>query len=991
MSAVKRSGSAYIWLPVVAVLAIVAWIVWKKTSGDHAHPAANAIESRFTIRDRFAISLVAKEPDVINPMTMCVDPQGAIYVSESSTYRYGLEGSPSKDTLNPIKRIELGPDGRPTRVTVVAQGFANPVMGIDIYRNKLYATCLNELFVMDVEPDGQLTNRKVLVRDSAQPWNPFGMYRVMVGPDARLWLAIADHPDSKPVTLTGSDGSKVQLRGQSGGFARCNLDGSALEMVVQGFRAPFAFDIDPWGHLWAISNGEGSPNIYVDVIPGMDYGYHSRNVSYAWLAGKTSLSPPVTEMGPGANTVALHYYSSMFPADFWGSILIANWGSHGAYPTNRIIRQFVRQEAAGSDSVATVGEVFRESDGLFLSSTDSLFRPVGMTTAPDGGLYLADWHGQDDESDSTGRIFKISYPGSTGENDEHPGNFSTMSAGELCRLLDSRNRFVRVQAQDALAQLGQAAITPLTGLLESGSAFAAAQAIWTLTQINSEAAAQAMTAALRHKDARVRAFGLRQLRQAAGEPIGGPPYRTMTNSNNEFNSPRLLSPEALATLAATLTHDPDQEVRVEAALSQHSPDAISEGLLNALDIATSKRLRYQIGFELGRYGNTAALRKLHTAADPGLQRIALIAAQTAIQEKSPLAAAVAGWDLSKDENAAKDLIARIEAGKANPKQAADRLIALDWLEAHPQAANPPLAAFLLDCIRDNDYMVQAAALRTMRQRALQDEKIKEAVQAILHKSHGPLLSFLQLEALYTLGSFANPGPAEDWLPWLKDSSAQVVTAALRALREQPRDAGFVNSLWPAGLAAAQRSPQLAEEALFSFKKAGADAAQLEKLPQPPARPANKEQLGKAVLAALPQASAQRGRWSFNGTCVTCHSAKSDDGAFRLGPNLASIGAASQPGYLIESILEPSKVLKTGFQIETVETTDGQVYSGQIETRGQDILIKRAGAAPVTVPMAAVKKRTTSHVSPMPDGLYHEMTVKELADLTAYLMTLKGGN
>jgi hypothetical protein len=340
----------------------------------------------------------------------------------------------------------------------------------------------------------------VLVKDSAEPWNPFGMYRVMVGPDAKLWLAIADHPDSKPVTLTGSDGSKARLRGQSGGFVRCNLDGSALEVIVQGFRAPFAFDIDPWGHLWAISNGEGSPNIYVDVIPGMDYGYHSRNVSYAWLAGKTKLAPPVSEMGPGANTVALHYYGSMFPDDFWGSIIMANWGSHGAFPTNRIIRQFVRQERPNSDSAAGVGEVFRESPELFLSSTDSLFRPVGMTAAPDGGLYLADWHGHDDESDTTGRIFKITYAGSGGSgsgNDYSPAKIKNMDPAALCELLGNRNRFVRTQAQDALVQAGPAALGALTQVLKNGDAFAAANAIWTLTRFHSESAVQAMTACAR--------------------------------------------------------------------------------------------------------------------------------------------------------------------------------------------------------------------------------------------------------------------------------------------------------------------------------------------------------------------------------------------------------------------------------------------------------------------------------------------------------------
>src|SRR5690606_31630522 len=153
-------------------------------------------------------------------------------VTESATYRYGPEGAPSGRADNTIKRIKPGSNGRPEEVKIVASGFENPVMGVFIYENKLYATCLNELFVMDITPSGDLTNRRLLVKDAAEPWNPFGMYRVIVGPDGRLWLAIADHPGTMPVTLTGSDGRKVTLSGQSGGIVRCNLDGSGLEMIV---------------------------------------------------------------------------------------------------------------------------------------------------------------------------------------------------------------------------------------------------------------------------------------------------------------------------------------------------------------------------------------------------------------------------------------------------------------------------------------------------------------------------------------------------------------------------------------------------------------------------------------------------------------------------------------------------------------------------------------------------------------------------------------
>lgn len=987
----KRFNAKYLWFLVVLVLGIAIWFFLEDRGELIPKLPRNEIENTFTTGDRINVTLIAKEPDIINPMTMCIDRSGAIYVSESFTYRYGLKGSPSQDTLtlNPIKRIELGVDGKLSKVTIVAEGFANPVMGIDIYGDKLYATCLNELFAMDIGKDGQLSNKTVLVKDSAQPWNPFGMYRVAVGPDARLWLAIADHPDSKPVTLTGSDGSSLQLRGQSGGFVRCNLDGSDLQLVVQGFRAPFAFDFDPWGHLWAISNGERSPNIYVDVIPGMDYGYHSRSVSYAWLAGKTNLAPPVTEMGSGANTAALHYYGSMFPSDFWGSILIANWGSHGAYPTNRFIKQFVQQQTATHDSVKLVGETFRETIDTFLSSADSMFRPVGVALAPDGSIFLADWHGQDDESDTTGRIFRLSYVGRTSKRNKYdPEKISKMGARQLCGLLDNQNKFIRLDAQRLLVQLKKEAIPPLERLLKRGNAFEAANAIWTLTQLQDSAAFEAMTVALKHGDARVRALTLRQLRQAAGQPIGGP---AGTDNSKGLKRRQLMSSGALAALAAPLLKDTDPEVRIEAALSQNTRAAINNGLISTLSIATSKRLRYQIGFELGRYADSATVMQLYDTTAPARHRIALIAAQTALDEKTDIAAVVKDWDLSKDENRAKDLIAKVEAGKGAPKETADRLIALDWLEEHPRSANAALTAFLLDCLQNDDYLVKAATLRVLRQHLLQNEKTRQAVLEITHKAKDPLYASLSNEALYTIASYNDPGPISDWLGRLRDSSAKVVTATVRALRQRPHDTGFVDGLWPDALAAAQRHPGLAEEFWFAFKKNGLDKNRLSKLPKYPARPTSKIELAKMVLAAIPQASAERGKWTFQADCASCHSTKVDDGEFRLGPNLASIGSASQSEYLIESILDPNKVLKTGYQIETIETTDGKIYSGQVETREENILIREAGLPLLTIPMAQIKKRTTSHVSPMPDGLYHDMTIKELADLIAYLKSLKGSN
>ena len=120
----------------------------------------------FTLPDGFELSLVAAEPDIVNPMTMCVDEHGVIFATEAHTYRWGTNGSPFNPPSNPIKRITLGPDGRAASTVVVADGFADPVIGICTRAGKIYATSLNELFSMEVGPEGKGVNRKLLVKDA---------------------------------------------------------------------------------------------------------------------------------------------------------------------------------------------------------------------------------------------------------------------------------------------------------------------------------------------------------------------------------------------------------------------------------------------------------------------------------------------------------------------------------------------------------------------------------------------------------------------------------------------------------------------------------------------------------------------------------------------------------------------------------------------------------------------------------------------------------
>src|SRR6185369_1448944 len=124
----------------------------------------------FIVPKDFEIELVAADPVVINPITMILDDKGRIIVSESHTYRYGPPGSPIKPFANPV--ILLDPDGKGgfTR-TLVADGFADPVMGIAVKGNKLWLTANNYLYTYDLadappeKGKGIAINRKAILTD----------------------------------------------------------------------------------------------------------------------------------------------------------------------------------------------------------------------------------------------------------------------------------------------------------------------------------------------------------------------------------------------------------------------------------------------------------------------------------------------------------------------------------------------------------------------------------------------------------------------------------------------------------------------------------------------------------------------------------------------------------------------------------------------------------------------------------------------------------
>ena len=68
-----------------------------------------------------------------------------------------------------------------------------------------------------------------------------------------------------------------------------------------------------------------------------------------------------------------------------------------------------------------------------------------------------------------------------------------------------------------------------------------------------------------------------------------------------------------------------------------------------------------------------------------------------------------------------------------------------------------------------------------------------------------------------------------------------------------------------------------------------------------------------------------------GACTKCHTSVNQNTP--LAPSLQGIGKGQKPEYLVESVLFPSKIIKTGFETERIVTKSGKMLTGLVKEDG----------------------------------------------------------
>jgi putative heme-binding domain-containing protein len=209
--------------------------------------------------------------------------------------------------------------------------------------------------------------------------------------------------------------------------------------------------------------------------------------------------------------------------------------------------------------------------------------------------------------------------------------------------------------------------------------------------------------------------------------------------------------------------------------------------------------------------------------------------------------------------------------------------------------------------------------------------------------------------------------------------------------KNPRDIGFFHAITDLGLSGFDKQLQegmkgdnviqikAAQEALAAGKLATASKGK--KIAQLDAKVvANAALKGRGNVKTGQRLFTQQG-------CVACHAV--DLAAEQKGPYLGAAGAKFPREYLVESVMDPNKVVAQGFQTVVFTMKNGPDQMGFVTAEADGIVTLRNIAGQVLkLKRDDVKEEKHLPQSMMPAGLAAGLTVEEFTSLIEYLVTLK---
>ncbi len=349
---------------------------------------------KFTMAPGFKIDLFASEKeftDLANPSQIAFDNKGRLWVACMPTYPHYRPGD-AKPNDKIIILEDTNNDFKADKLTVFADHLHIPA-GFEIAPEGVYVSQGTNLkLYTDTNGDDKADKVEIILSGFDDHDTHHVISAFCADPSGAIYMGEGVFLHTSVETPYGT------VRGTNGGFMRYNPAQKKLDKIAQlPIPNPWGIAFDQWGQPFFLSTS--SPDLFW-MTPGTVkpiYGYSSPT-------GKSIIE----EKHRVRPTSGLEFiYSRHFPDEIQGDLLLNNTiGFLGS----------------------KMHQVFNDGTGYtskhrmdLVRSSDPNFRPVDMEIAPDGSLYLADWHNvlighmqhnaRDPLRDHVhGRIYRITYP-----------------------------------------------------------------------------------------------------------------------------------------------------------------------------------------------------------------------------------------------------------------------------------------------------------------------------------------------------------------------------------------------------------------------------------------------------------------------------------------------------------------------------------------------------------------------------------------------------
>lgn len=534
-------------VPIVALLAVASTVVvarpasqgsppnrpWppgiQKVSADSPALSPEDALKTFFMPPGYRLELVASEPLIQEPVAFDWDLEGRLWAVEMPGFMADIRGSNEHDPIGRVVVLEdTDGDGRMDKRTVFADGLvlARSLKVLD--RGVLVAEPPNVWLMRDANGDLRMDSKERITdqygRFDGDPQNNAnGFYW---GLDNRMYTA---------------GQSTIQLRLKDGVF----------EVQPTLSRGEWGVSQDDAGRTYRNTNESA---LHVDLV---QTSYYARNPSLARTRGSYERladdNPDLNSVwpvrpNPGTNRAyqlgidredgslarftsvcaPLVFRGDRLPAELYGNVFVAEPAA------NLVSRIIVSDEGTGLRAKKAYER------GEFLASTDERFRPVYLSNAPDGTLYIADMYRgiiehrisvteylrdqivarKLDQPTGYGRIYRVVHETTTRES---MNPFAHASSAQLVEALSDANGWRRDTAQRLLVERGPRGVVPDLVKLATGAVDwrTRLHALWTLDGLDAIQPETVATALQdRSRDVRVSAIRLAERWLAdAGHPL----------------------------------------------------------------------------------------------------------------------------------------------------------------------------------------------------------------------------------------------------------------------------------------------------------------------------------------------------------------------------------------------------------------------------------------------------------------------------------------